>query len=83
MKNCEVLSSLSDTQQNFRSETDSNISVVTGNDPGESPSFDSSHMRTSDIADAPKCTKIVNIYQSPTENHQYEKLINIKLMQII
>jgi hypothetical protein len=31
----------------------------------------------------PKCTKIVNIYQSPTENHQYEKLINIKLIQII
>jgi len=48
----EVLSSLSDTQQSFRSETDSNISAVTGNDPGELPSFDSSHMRTSDIADA-------------------------------
>ena len=43
---------LSDTQQSFKSETDSNISAVTGNDPGELPSFDSSHMRTSDIADA-------------------------------
>ena len=48
----EVLSSLSDTQQSFRSETDSNISVVTGNDPEEPPSFNSSHTRTSDIADA-------------------------------
>jgi hypothetical protein len=48
----EVLPSLSDTQHSFRSETDSNISVVTGNEPGEPPSFDSSHMRTSDIADA-------------------------------
>ena len=48
----EVLSSLSDTQQSFRSDTDSTISVVTGNDPGEPPSFDSSNMRTSVIADA-------------------------------
>ena len=48
----EVLSSLSDTQQSFRSETDSNISVVTGSDPGEPPSFSSSHTRTSDIVDA-------------------------------
>jgi hypothetical protein len=47
----EVLSSLSDTQQSFRSVTDNNISVVTGNDPGEPPSFNSSHTRTSDIVD--------------------------------
>jgi hypothetical protein len=38
--------------KSFRSETDSNISVVTGNDPGKPPSFDSNHMRTSDIVDA-------------------------------
>jgi hypothetical protein len=52
LKRSEVLPSLLDTQQSFRSETDSNISVVTCNNPGEPPSFYSSHMRTSDIADA-------------------------------
>jgi hypothetical protein len=56
----EVVSSLSDTQQSFRSETDSNISVVTRNDPGEP----------------------VKIYQSQTENHQYEKLININFYKL-
>ena len=47
----EVLSSQSDTQQ-ILEVRHSNSSVVTGNDHGETPSFDSSHMRTSDIADA-------------------------------